>query len=63
MQLDDFEKSPIWEELLPLVGGEANVGRAAQGKCAKGLFNFTPVEAEFAWRSSETHTVKDRVLQ
>ena len=53
LQLDDFEKSPIWEELLPHVQVQVD-----QAQRAKGLILFTPIETEFTWRSSETHTVR-----
>ena len=32
--------------------------RHKQEKRARGLLLYTPVETEFSWRSSETHTVK-----
>ena len=35
-----------------------DAARVDQAKLAKGLFLFEPVETEFAWRSSDTHTVK-----
>ena len=54
--MDDFENSPIWEELLPYLSSDA--GRADQAERAKGLVLFTPVEAEFTWRSSESHAVR-----
>jgi len=32
--------------------------RVEQAKRAKGLLFFSPVETEFVWRSSETHTIR-----
>jgi len=61
LQLDDFDKSPIWEELMPHVQNPSDVSDGAyatQAARAKGLILFTPVETEFTWRSSETHTVR-----
>ena len=61
LQLDGFEKSPVWEELLPHVQCASDVGgdaRVKQAERAKGLILFTPIETEFTWRSSETHTVR-----
>ena len=73
LQVDDFVDSPICEEALPLVENQEEVDddalgpysnhviawwRYKQSMRAKGLLLFKPVEAEFTWRSSETHTVK-----
>jgi hypothetical protein len=58
LQLDSFQQSPIWEELLPFVDCPGAAGRVAQAERAKGLLLFEPVVTEFTWRNSETHTVK-----
>ena len=57
LELDDFDNSPIWEELMQYISLKA--GTVERAKKAKSImFFFTPVETEFAWRSSETHTVR-----
>ena len=62
LQVDDFQDSPIWKEAL-LLDQDLTVQDAAREdanrvKNAKSLFLFAPVEAEFTWRSTETHNVK-----
>jgi hypothetical protein len=44
--------------LLPFVANQDENARVEQAKRAKGLLCFPPVEAEFSWRSSETHTIR-----
>ena len=58
LQLDDFEGSPVWEELLPFLANPDEASKVERAKCAKGLLLLAPVETEFTWRSSETHTVR-----
>jgi len=58
LAVDDFEKSPIWEEALPFVQGVGHEHRADQAKRAKEILLFEPTETEFSWRSSEPHTVR-----
>ncbi len=59
LQVDDFADSPIWEEVLPLVADDCchECGVLAQ-KRARGVLLYSPVQAEFKWRSSDIHTVK-----
>ena len=61
LQVDDFTESPIFEHVLPFLDEEDPCCSCCQGvaqRRAKGLYLFSPTEAEFTWRSSETHTVK-----
>ena len=51
LQVDDFCDSPLHEELLPFLDDGAK-------ERAKGLHLYSPIETEFTWRSSETHTIK-----
>ena len=59
MEVDDFQDSPIRAEVLPWVDDDCCCcchGIALRR--ARGFYLFTPVEAEFTWRSSDNHTVK-----
>ena len=51
LQVDDFCDFPLHEELLPFLDDGAK-------ERAKGLHLYSPIETEFTWRSSETHTIK-----
>ena len=43
---------------MPFVANQDENARVEQAKRAKGLLCFLSVEAEFSWRSSETHTIR-----
>ena len=61
LQVDDFTESPIFEDVLLLLDEDGPCCSCCHGVAkhrAKGLYLFSPTEAEFTWRSSETHTVK-----
>ena len=74
LQVDDYVTSPLCSEALPLVKDTSEDAdapparpyfahvvawwRHKQQQRARGLLLYRPVEAEFSWRSSETHTVK-----
>ena len=74
LQVDDFVASPIAEEVLAWVADPAEDTtclsvlpyfahvvawwRHKQEQRARGLLLYKPIEAQFPWRSSETHEVK-----
>ena len=49
LQVDDFSSSPVSVETTPFVDG---------ADTARSLLLYRPVEAQFTWRSSDTHSVK-----
>ena len=74
LQVDNFAGSPIWVEAMPFVKDPREDAdnaparpyfthvvawwRRKQEKRARALLQYRPLEAEFAWRSAETHSVK-----
>lgn len=62
LHVDDFRDSPVWEDamlLMPQDDGECcSCCNGVTAAYAKGLLLFEPIETTFAWRSSETHSVR-----
>jgi len=59
LEVDDFNESPIWVEALDMLcAGNVESAGSERVDTAKSLMLFSPVEAEFKWVSSVTHTVK-----
>ena len=59
LEVDDFQDSPIHDEIYPLLEDDccsccAGVAR----RRARGLHLFEPIQAKFTWRSSDSHEVK-----
>ena len=59
LQVDKFVESPTADEAMPFLGDpDGSPDDSDQRERARGLLFFKPVEVEFKWRSSETHTVR-----
>jgi hypothetical protein len=72
LRVHDFEQSPIWQEARPFLGhtrtlpeqegqldGHVREWISHQADLlAQSLLLYRPVQQEFTWRSSETHTVR-----
>ena len=56
LQVDDFKQSPVWQSMMPYMskGGDPMQGY----KTARGLLCLPLMEAEFKWKSTQTHHVK-----
>ena len=59
LQVDDFQESCIWEELLPLVDDDCcSCCHGVAKRRARGMHLYKPIQTEFTWRSSEIYTIK-----
>jgi hypothetical protein len=59
LEVDDFTESPIRDDILPLLDDDCCCCcHGIAMRRARGLHLYNPIEAEFTWRSSDTHTVK-----